>query len=82
MSATILYLEDSLRQTGHTKAWLSRMSGISTKHINQLFHGFAPISVPVALKLEYAMGPYLDAADLMAMQAREQVRLAREHFKP
>ena len=68
--------------TGRSKAWLSRVSGVSTKHINQVFHGFAPVSVPIALKLEGAMKPYLDAEELMALQAREQVRFARgrEHL--
>jgi HTH-type transcriptional regulator/antitoxin HigA len=49
-------LRETLEALGMTQADLSRRTGLSTKHINQIIQGFAPLSPDTALALERVVG--------------------------
>lgn len=59
-----------------SQAMLAVATGLTTKHVNQVCQGNAPLSVDVALRIESAL-PALSAEDLMVAQTRAQVRAAR-----
>ena len=49
-------LQAELSATGMTQADLAARIGLSTKHVNQIIHGAAPITPETALKLEHVLG--------------------------
>ena len=72
---------DSIRAAldfqGMSQTTLAAATGLTTKHVNQVIRGNAPLSVDVALRFEAAIPDLLSAEDLIVAQAREQVRKAK-----
>jgi plasmid maintenance system antidote protein VapI len=68
-------LARALEAQGVAQADVARRSGLSTKHINQLAQGHAPMSVDVALRLEYVLG--IDAGEWMAADAQAKISRQR-----
>lgn len=77
MNAAADLLRAALDEEGVSQALLAYRTGLTPKHINQLVHGKAPLSVAVALRLQLALST-VSAEDLMVAQARDQVRRAWE----
>jgi HTH-type transcriptional regulator / antitoxin HigA len=68
-------LRDSLDALGMTQADLARRTGLSTKHINQIIQGLAPITPDTALALERVVG--VPARFWNALEANYQAQLLR-----
>lgn len=66
----------TLAAAGMSQADLSRRTGISTKHINQIHQGVAGISARSAVLLEEATG--VDAGLWLRMQTVHDLAVARE----
>lgn len=49
-------LSERLEEIGMTQAELATRTGLSTKHVNQIIRGYAPITSETALRLEHATG--------------------------
>ncbi|WP_329447969.1 ImmA/IrrE family metallo-endopeptidase [Streptomyces sp. NBC_01426] len=69
-------LKETLEALGIPQADLARRTGLSTKHINQVIQGAAPLSPDTALLLERATG--VPAAVWNAREAAWRTQLARE----
>jgi plasmid maintenance system antidote protein VapI len=69
-------LRQALVLAGISQAALARETGLTAKHINQIFMGKAPMSVDVAIRLERIL-PAISAEDLMVAQVRSQVQAMR-----
>ena len=68
-------VRSTLDALGMTQADLSRRTGLSTKHINQIIQGVAPISPDTALALERVLG--VPARFWNALEANYQARQIR-----
>ncbi len=68
-------VRSTLDAVGMTQADLSRRTGLSTKHINQIIQGVAPISPDTALAFERVLG--VPARFWNAMEANYQARQIR-----
>src|SRR5207249_2637781 len=68
-------LAEVLEARGMSQAELSRRTGISTKHINQIIAGSAPITAETALKLERVTG--LPAHFWATLEADYEVQVVR-----
>jgi addiction module HigA family antidote len=69
-------LKETLEVLGIPQADLARRTGLSTKHINQVIQGSAPLSPDTALLLERATG--VSAGMWNALEAGWRTQLARE----
>ncbi|MDL2077653.1 ImmA/IrrE family metallo-endopeptidase [Streptomyces anthocyanicus] len=69
-------LKETLEVLGIPQADLARRTGLSTKHINQVIQGTAPLSPDTALLLERATG--VSAGMWNAREAAWRTQLARE----
>ena len=65
-------LRDTIQAMGMSQADLSRRTGLSAKHINQIVQGTAPISPDTALALEQVVG--VPARFWDALEATYQAR--------
>jgi plasmid maintenance system antidote protein VapI len=70
-------LRKALERNDIPQALLAYRTGLTTKHVNRVVQGAAPLSVPVAVRIQEAF-PSISAEELMVAQAREQVRAALE----
>lgn len=68
-------LGETLDERGMTQADLSRRTGLSTKHINQIIAGLAPISPETALGFERVLG--MPARLWLNLEASYRERLTR-----
>lgn len=68
-------LREELEARRFTQAELALRTGLSTKHVNQLITGVAPVSPKVAWTLEQVLG--VDADLLLALDARYQAHKVR-----
>ena len=68
-------VRSTLIAAGMSQADLSRRTGLSTKHINQIIQGVAPISPDTALALERVLG--VPARFWIALEANHQERELR-----
>lgn len=72
-------LQDTLDDLGLPQADLARRTGLSTKHINQVIKGTAPLSPDTALLLERTTG--VPASLWNSLEAAYRTHLAREEEK-
>ena len=76
-------VRSTLEAVGMTQADLARRTGLSTKHINQIIQGIAPISPDTALALERVLGvPVRFWNALEANYQARQVRLREREVSP
>src|SRR3990170_2991603 len=68
-------VRSTLEAFGMTQAELSRRTGLSAKHVNQIIQGVAPISPDTALALERVLG--VPARFWNALEANFQARQIR-----
>src|SRR5450756_2317855 len=68
-------LRDTIEAMGMSQADLSRRTGLSAKHINQIVQGTAPISPDTALALERVVG--VPARFWLTLEANYQSRQTR-----
>lgn len=69
-------LRSELDAAGVSQALLAARTGMSAKHVNQLVQDKAPLSIPVALRIEEAV-PAISAEALLIEQVRNQLAMAR-----
>jgi plasmid maintenance system antidote protein VapI len=65
-------LQRELDAAGVSQAWLAHLTGLTTKHINQVIRGHARLSVEVAVRIEMAM-PAVSAEGLLIAQVRQEI---------
>lgn len=65
-------LRETLAALGISQAELARQTGLTTKHINRVVAGVAPVSVPVAMAIGDATG--IPAEVWLTLDAVHQVR--------
>ncbi|UYM26623.1 helix-turn-helix DNA binding domain protein [Arthrobacter phage Bauer] len=70
-------LRDALERRDIPQALLAYRTGLTTKHVNRVVQGAAPLSVTVAVRIQRAF-PEISAEELMVAQVRAQVRQALE----
>ena len=68
-------LRDTIQAMGMSQADLSRRTGLSAKHINQIVKGTAPISADTALALERVVG--VPARFWNALEGNYQARVIK-----
>lgn len=78
MKATTL-LKAATKASGFAKGDVARRAGISFKHFSQVLHGHVPLSLKVALRLEYVLGP--DAMVAHRLDLAERLREARRQAR-
>jgi len=70
-------LRRALERNDIPQALLAYRTGLTTKHVNRVVQGMAPLSVDVAVRIQNAF-PKISAEELLVSQVREQVREALE----
>ena len=69
-------VNDLLEERGWTQADLATRTGFTTKHVNLLLKGRAPITEETALKLEWVLGS--TARFWLSLEAQYREHLARQ----
>ena len=73
----VIALRRAIMVNRMTQAGVCRAIGISQKHLSRIITGKVLLTTPIAVRLEGVL-PGVDAEQLMALQAIEQVRAYRD----